>query len=230
MVRHTHFAIAVVLLSGCASGCAGKTAPLGDTKGAPDPSTDAGADAAKNLAPAAEHRSHTDTCAPTVPGGEPGLTDVDAGAGNFTCRTNEECTAHPGGRCLWNSGACGEPCIPQVQSSACAYDTCTTDTDCPAASACLCGAGGMSTNQCSPIGTCRVDADCATGLCSPAKDPCTHALTGFFCHSKQDECANDDDCADVTGVAKPICVVDAGAKAWTCARNQCGGAAMSTNG
>ena len=29
---------------------------------------------------------------------EPGLTDVDAGAGMFACRANEDCTAHRGGR------------------------------------------------------------------------------------------------------------------------------------
>ncbi len=222
MLRVTRFTLTLALVAGCA----GKTAPLPtDNDNGNSAGADGGADAATKPLPApTDHRSHGSQCEPTAPGAEPGLTEVDAGAGLFMCRTNEECTAHPGGRCIWNSGACGEPCAPRPPSSACAYDQCAIDTNCPNASACICGSGGLSTNSCAPVGTCRVDADCATGYCSPGKDPCTGGLTGFFCHTPRDECTNDNDCADATGVAAPKCVVDARTHVWTCMRDQCGGA------
>ena len=54
-----------------------------------------------------------------------------------------------------------------------------------------------SSNVCYPAG-CRVDADCGPGgYCSPSPTlGCCGGPSGFHCHTPQDSCLNDSDCAD----------------------------------
>ena len=92
-----------------------------------------------------------------------------------------------------------------VQRQACANtytgDNCTSDSDCPSQTDCLCdynvgGAGGSgSMNLCLPS-NCRSDADCGPGgFCSPSVYQRCARINGYFCHGPGDECGIDADCA-----------------------------------
>ena len=168
------------------------------------------------------HRARGASCAPSPVGPEPVIPDVGvAGTTAFTCAMNEACTLHSGGRWVYNSGDCGEPCIATAPSSACLYDTCAADADCPKASVCVCGQGGPAPNACSVVGNCRVDADCPSGFCSPSVDGCA-AFNGYFCHTASDECNVDADCANSGSFAR--CVVDVSSAAWKCSPVGCASA------
>lgn len=122
-----------------------------------------------------EHRPASVTCPSSS---FPGSTTV-------ACTTPADCT---------DAGLPGANCLDQQ----CQGDQCLTDGDCPAGSACGCasqfGGNAMHTNEC-VASTCRVDADCASGLCSPAYGQACGGLAGYFCHSAADTCCTDADCA-----------------------------------
>ncbi|MEP7051162.1 MAG: Dickkopf N-terminal cysteine-rich domain-containing protein [Pseudomonadota bacterium] len=104
-------------------------------------------------------------------------------------------------------------------TSACNYDECFTDSDCGQGSVCQCRdpADGNEANYCTKVNGCVTDADCgADGYCSPSQ---AHEWCSAFyvCHSAQDECLNDGDCAQ-----EVHCDFDAGLQHWACG-NGCGG-------
>ena len=71
-------------------------------------------------------------------------------------------------------------------------------------------------NYCTRPSNCRVDADCgANGFCSPGQ---SHEWCGtlYACHTPNDECANDSDCA-----ADTHCDFSTAVKHWLCG-NLCG--------
>lgn len=124
-----------------------------------------------------------------------------------TCHADAECTQGKNGRCgaVYNSAAC-----------ACDYDDCASDADCPNGGTCVCRTESSAAlkNRCAPKGDCATDADCGTGgYCSPSLllgDTCNPTNTAFYCHTAQDECANDSDC---TG---GHCIYQPTDKSWTC--------------
>lgn len=177
----------------------------GSTSGLPAPSS---------------HRDHDSACAPSPVGAEPVIPEAGNSSG-ITCTTNEACTQRSGGRCVYNTGACGEPCVATAPSSTCVYDACSVDTDCPSSSVCICGQGGAVANACSVVGNCRVDADCASGYCSPSVDSCG-GFNGYFCHTAKDECNDDSGCTNSGLLAK--CIVDTSSAAWKCAPVGCASA------
>ncbi len=122
-----------------------------------------------------EHRPGPVTCPSSS---SPGSTAV-------ACATPADCT---------DAGLLGENCLDQR----CQGDQCLSDGDCPAGSACGCasqfGGNAMHNNECL-VSTCRVDADCASGLCSPAYGQGCAGLAGYYCHSAADTCCTDADCA-----------------------------------
>jgi hypothetical protein len=134
------------------------------------------------------HRPTPTAC----PRGVPPATSGDGGAGSY-CNTSSQCayaSADGGvdGRCGMHRG---------FAPGQCTYDTCFADTDCPAGELCNCDPDFGDT--CVP-GNCTVDSDCACGFCSPTGDP-TSCLpdfgpptTGYYCHTPQDDCTNDDQC------------------------------------
>jgi Cys-rich repeat protein len=80
-------------------------------------------------------------------------------------------------------------------------DQCLEDSDCSGGAVCVCakdmGFGLIvNINACVPS-NCRVDADCAEGLCSPGKGYCGSS-TGYHCRSATDGCGSDADCAGST--------------------------------
>lgn len=151
------------------------------------------------------HRPSGSAC-PTERGSAPGVCLNDAGVNTEgSCNTDSDCTKGANGRCV-STG-------PAVCMTVCSYDTCASDTDCPAHEPCLCrsGAADVTANSCVAGSGCRVDSDCgAGGYCSPSQaDTC--ALAGYFCHSKGDTCVNDSDCG-----ASGACAYSATALRWEC--------------
>jgi hypothetical protein len=116
----------------------------------------------------------------------------------------------------------------------CSYDECVIDTDCGAGKLCECGVSlgtngsdgtpMRSGNRCMP-GDCRIDADCgANGFCSPTLDTTCgpyDGLVGYYCHTPNDECTNDDQCKD--GGGPGYCAREPTAGKWICAHAFCAG-------
>jgi hypothetical protein len=74
-------------------------------------------------------------------------------------------------------------------------DFCFDDSRCHSGGPCLCGGEFdlVGWNVCLR-GNCRTDADCGEGLhCSPTLGPCL-TVTGYYCHTAQDACADDAGC------------------------------------
>jgi hypothetical protein len=111
--------------------------------------------------------------------------------GSFRCLQDSDCTAGTNGRCGNPGGPAGCDC---------SYDTCMQDTDCPTDQTCACHGSAYNDfgNTC-VAGNCRVDADCgAGGYCSPTAPAggwCGD-VGGYYCHTPNDLCLDDSDCAD----------------------------------
>jgi len=129
---------------------------------------------------------------------------------NFECTSDSDCAATGvNGRCVNGGGPAG---------SYCTHDSCMADTDCPSGETCACHGSPYTYragNACVP-GNCRVDADCGTGgYCSPsAASTCGSATSlclGYYCHTSQDVCINDSDCAS------QACIYSSSAGYWACA-------------
>lgn len=140
-------------------------------------------------------------------------------APNSTCMVASDCTAGLDGNCRMGLVGGSEACT-------CIYDDCLTDNDCATGTACSCdanrGGAGASGNptSCVPSG-CRLDADCGPGgFCSPsqrlgAQSRCGSPVTGFYCHTPDDECGNDSDCPGSASLA-PICLYSLEVGHWVC--------------
>jgi hypothetical protein len=131
-----------------------------------------------------------------------------------TCQTDADCAGINGfviaGHCLAFGG--------QMQ---CSYDTCVSDDDCGARPAtCLCQgqwhvyAGASPGNACRS-GNCRDDSDCLGTLCSPSVSfgASFSGYAGYYCHTAQDQCHCDADCASPL----PSCAYNPEIAAWACA-------------
>jgi hypothetical protein len=112
----------------------------------------------------ARHRSAGSTC---LAERGPGVDVPQCADGEHVampgCVHDADCTNGTRGRCL----AYGGPAC----ATGCAYDTCTSDSDCPSNQPCECRSSASSAqpNSCVTEGNCRVDADCgAGGYCSPS--------------------------------------------------------------
>ncbi|MEI8255906.1 MAG: hypothetical protein WCJ30_09550, partial [Deltaproteobacteria bacterium] len=99
------------------------------------------------------HRPNEDVCRAPSPHGN------CAGRPRVDCQIDSDCTAGVNGVC--NIGGFGG-CV-------CSYDTCGSDSDCPAVQTCACHGYYFAVgNACVP-GNCRVDGDCTgSGYCSPS--------------------------------------------------------------
>lgn len=164
------------------------------------------------------HRPTADACTATR---APFNCDISGSGAPAECSVDSECTQGQNGRCVGNPH----------DGCSCSYDQCVTDADCGSNQLCSCrqdwhyGAGGP--NVCM-MSNCRVDADCgAGGYCSPSYDAQCGAyfgVTGWFCHTKKDECVNDSDCAQVDGGwSAPFCGYRPEVGHWACSTTQCVG-------
>jgi hypothetical protein len=171
------------------------------------------------------HRPAPTTCphtrAPVNPGnGGDGGPVAPAPPGSF-CDNDFQCVTDGGinGRCTPQSES------PFVQGE-CTYDTCFADTDCPSSEPCNCDVTYADT--CLPA-NCKVDSDCACGFCSPSANTTAceptpefgNEIVGFYCHTPQDDCTNDDQCE---GIGSPgICAWQPMVGKWTCVSAPCAG-------
>lgn len=125
------------------------------------------------------------------------------------CSSNADCTERSGGRC---NG-----------SGSCAYDECHVDGDCTKGAVCECKEEASEGWRCMDA-DCRIDADCGgSGFCSPSYPiSCGpfHGFTSYRCHTKDDDCLDDDDCKrDGWG----YCAYSAEVKKWVCGHDRCKG-------
>jgi hypothetical protein len=198
----------------------------------PDDADASDADDGHHLLPAdasripVSHRAST-TCPahPASTSTAPACTAVPADSGlHGQCATDNDCVSGINGRCIcqYPPDDAGAP-YPR-----CAYDQCGSDNDC-SGQVCGCGVvedtGDASATQalfvqyaCVP-GQCHADSDCGDGgYCSPSLSLCGF-VAEFACHTAQDECVNNSDCA-----AEPLdggvaaCVYKDGLGYWTCSQ------------
>jgi hypothetical protein len=114
-------------------------------------------------------------------------------AGTNECVTDGDCTAGSNGRWFSPNGPGPGACRP----TACSYDRCQGDSDCPSQVPCECRASSKSdaANICVAGGNCATDADCGPhGYCSPGAFADYCSVPVYFCHSGSDTCVDDLDC------------------------------------
>lgn len=184
----------------------------------------------------AVHRAAAETCSTNRPSFLPNPASMPDAAYGDLCTSDLQCSMPPpggtNGRCGKAPWGGGDAIIP----TSCSYDNCAADSDCKAtgdAGVALCdcrampahgddSGGSARPNGCNSVGNCRLDSDCAsTGFpfCSPSlyvvsafqhPDYCSRNFVGYYCHTSDDECADDSDCAT------HACSYDVKKKHWVC--------------
>ena len=111
------------------------------------------------------------------------------------------------------NGRCG---VVGFRSGMCTYDECFADAECQGG--CVCAASATDNNRCFG-GNCRTDSDCgAAGYCSPSSGTCSNLEpTYHYCHTCEDECVDDTDCAAGRCQYAPTI------GHWMCVNSQCVG-------
>ena len=135
------------------------------------------------------HRAESAQCIVSPAVGEPVIPeDLD----RFRyCEAHADCSEGPNGRCIYTPED-----FEDYARSECLYDFCQSDDDCNELEVCLCG---KMKSRCHGGNSCQVDADCGeNGYCSPTywhnDNQDSMVLTGYFCHTANDECIDDKDC------------------------------------
>jgi hypothetical protein len=164
----------------------------------------------QKLAEPKSHRASKQTCSnadtppPTTTTFAPRMPIADGPA----CKSKADCKEQANGRC-----AAGH----------CTYDGCYDEKDC-GNKVCQCDQEGKRGYYCKG-GDCAVDSDCGSnGYCSPTYGMSCGAFTGvvgYYCHTKEDECSNDDEC--VKGKEHGYCAYDPDQKHWRCGYGHCVG-------
>ena len=192
--------------SSTTSGDAGSPAPSGDagTTGAAGAgvggTTGSGGGAGSSCV--VTHRATPAACPPSV------------ASTMQTCQVDTDCTG------LAGFPATGH-CVAVNGQKLCSYDTCLSDDDCGARPAiCLCEGQWHVYSAASPgntcrSGTCRDDSDCPGTACSPSVGfgAVFYGFVGAYCHTPNDQCRCDSDCASPT----PSCAYNPEIGAWACA-------------
>jgi hypothetical protein len=109
----------------------------------------------------------------------------------------------------------------------CTYDECFNDGDCGEGLVCRCREGEWAPHICMRSGNCQVDSDCGdSGFCSPSFGNCGNYLgvIGWFCHTPQDQCLDDEQCGrEGGGGFDAYCAYNPAAGRWMCADSHCAG-------
>lgn len=164
------------------------------------------------------HRATRETCTTTRPASN---CDIGISSAPADCRMDSQCTMGTNGRCVGNPH----------DGCRCSYDTCNDDSACTTGGPCACRhatRGAAGANVCLP-GNCQVDADCgAGGYCSPTYGSCGDygGVIGYQCHTAQDECIDDEDCAGQDAGflgQRPYCMFVREVGRWQCANSACAG-------
>jgi len=193
-------------LSGACGGSVAKSTAAGETM------LDSGSGTSSGVTEIPDnHRPSPPTC-PTQRGSDvpSWVCQSDAGCSGLACQSDSDCSSGLNGRCL----ELGPDPLPR-----CSYDECLSDSDCPTGIPCGCRPSGDSSepNLCLTRSHCTVDADCGPGgYCSPSELGGWCGVT-YFCHTADDACVNDSDCAEGSGG----CNYDASQGHWVCG-DQCG--------
>ena len=170
------------------------------TAGADGGAAGTGGCAASCAPPPDQHRASAVDCNPTIFPAEC-ATDAD-------CKPSESARGLVSGRCKPMNGRLG-----------CRYDECLADGECSDGRTCKCAQSSreLGTNKCLP-GNCRVDGDCgAPGYCSPTVDDCGIPVTGYYCHTRYDQCTSDADCFEADSTSGPrYCMYSLSAALWRC--------------
>jgi hypothetical protein len=131
------------------------------------------------------------------------------------CTANADCKEQKNGRCS--------------ASGFCSYDSCYADADCGKGGVCVCTEEGKRGYAC-VMGNCSVDGDCkgerGNGYCSPTYGLSCGPFTGtigWYCHTKDDDCVDDGDCAKPGKGARGYCAWSPEASKWVCGYGQCVG-------
>lgn len=154
------------------------------------------------------HRPDDSQCLTQAP---PGDCTFGGSSGGPNCSSDAQCVdAGVNGRCVTNNGG--------AAFCYCTSDSCADDGACPTGQTCACHGspytGGVG-NHCVP-GNCRVDADCGVGgWCSPTYTTSgCGSVGGYYCHTPQDQCVNDSDCADAGSFY--VCAFETNIGYWSC--------------
>jgi hypothetical protein len=191
-----------------ATGNAGSTGGTGatGTAGASGADGQAGSAGTGGTAGTPPHRPVATACAASTHFAAP----MDAGA--TSCVTDNDCLPDGGFSAL----------TLYCKSHVCTPDQCFTDADCLTSQLCECSFSfghGLSANFCVTTG-CHVDADCASGLCSPTGDGgVCGSLVGYRCRTAVDTCRTDADCPNMPdgGVTPPSkCIYAPEVGHWQC--------------
>ncbi len=182
-----------------------------------DGSVPIGADGGRPLGVPMNHIPDAPTCRMSRPAGEVNMPDAgnpNCGPGQSCCNSDSDCTAGTNGRCDYLHN--GPPL--------CTYDQCFGGSDCSTGTTCLCAnpMATADTNKCLPS-NCRTDADCPGSYCSPTYDTTCGSYNGYvgiYCHTANDECANDSDC---TQMGAGYCAFDKSVAHWVCEYGICAG-------
>jgi len=190
------------------------------------------------------HRSAGNAC-PQVRAAINAVSACDeAGCPSGMCTIDTDCTAGDNGRC-GDSGGCGPaatlgcsydqcfadseceggPCLcrPSSSSSAanqCFAGNCKVDSDCGHDGYCspslpCYGCGGYCPSY---TGPCPADSgdECSAGPCICSTGPNLCPTLGYYCHTPDDSCVNDSDCAGGTQ-----CLYNVVKQAWACLGAEC---------
>ena len=130
------------------------------------------------------HRPVAEGCDDVRPPGS-GVSDRER---DNTCNSDADCVDGRNGRCTAS------------RFTQCSYDRCLTDAECTNdTGGGVCGCSGSSISDANVClgGNCRIDADCASGFCSPSFGFCGEydGVVAMYCHTEDDECLDDADCA-----------------------------------
>lgn len=121
-------------------------------------------------------------------------------------------------RCT-NDAECSDEATCEIEQGFCELPlACDSAADCGDGEACFCANGSLQTgtsgenwaNVCKPA-ECESSEDCGGLACAVSIDPC-HQYTGAYCHTTEDECDANRDCAD----DRYACMFDARVHHWSC--------------
>jgi hypothetical protein len=157
------------------------------------------------------HRATREDCDAVRPAANEGRPEADPA---LNCGTDADCAEGVRGRCEDFRG-----------SAMCTYDECTADAECTNGGPCGCELAFWSDANTCLAGNCQVDADCGgEGYCSPSMGDCGSyaGVIGYWCHTPEDACTDDADCADPEQGAG-YCAYSPETSSWSCSYSNCVG-------
>jgi hypothetical protein len=103
-------------------------------------------------------------------------------------------------------------------------DQCLSDADCAAGGVCSCAGSTFEyaheTRNLCVAASCRIDGDCGAEMCSPSLGDSGpfYGVQTYACHTPDDTCGNDNDCAVQNGV-QGYCAFAPPVGHWQCGYN-----------